>query len=368
MFCPKCGNTMPEGAVFCGACGNRLEVQTAPTQETYVPKQQETVAAPATPVQEQPPVEPVCEQPAAPAYEPAYVPPTPVTPEAPKAKKKSLTWLWILIAAAVLVASVVVVGALTGWFGLVKPVRTVLKATEKTLLAENFTMELKASGEKLTVKCSINVDNKTITAVVEDEDGEIQSVIYDNYAIEEYDGEYYYEDLSEDIEPIFEYYEEGKDNKFSAEWITGLLEDAGAFDDQDVDVDEFEKCLDKFMRQADKTSWLKKHAGYKKGFEDGATVHEFDLNPKDLGTGSLKFFKSCFEDEDDYDDAMEELEDMDKDDYEEVKVSFSVKGGKLVGLTAKADGTKFTISFTDINKTDIDYDELDEMLDAAEAW
>ena len=25
MFCPKCGNQVPDGAAFCNACGNKLE-------------------------------------------------------------------------------------------------------------------------------------------------------------------------------------------------------------------------------------------------------------------------------------------------------------------------------------------------------
>ena len=381
MICTKCGNPMPDGAVFCGACGNRMDEQpvAAPVQEAYVPQQQETAAAPATPVQEAyvpqqqetaaapaTPVQPAYE---APVYEPAYVPAGAETaPAAPAPKKKSMAWLFVLIGAAALALCVVLAGVLTGWFGLVKPVRTVLKATEKTLLADNFTMELKMYGEKVTVKCSIDVDNKTITAVGEDEDGENVFIIYDNYVIEEYDGEYYYQDVSEDIEPIFDYYEEGKENKFSAEWITELLDEAGAFDGEEIDKDEFEKCLGKFMRKADSTSWLKKNAGYKKGLEKGATVHSFDIDAKDFGTATLKFFEPCFEDEDDYEDAMDELDDLDKDDYEKVKIEFSVKGGKLVGLMLKSDGEKINLTFSDIGKTDIDYDELDDMLDAAEEW
>ena len=76
----------------------------------------------------------------------------------------------------------------------------------------------------------------------------------------------------------------------------------------------------------------------------------------------------CLDDEDEYEDMMDELDDLDKDDYEKVKIEFSVKGGKLVGLMLKSGGEKINVTFSDIGKTDIDYDELDDMLDAAEEW
>ena len=42
MFCPKCGNQVPDGAAFCNACGNKLEAQAAPQPAYATPVQQQS--------------------------------------------------------------------------------------------------------------------------------------------------------------------------------------------------------------------------------------------------------------------------------------------------------------------------------------
>lgn len=48
MFCKNCGNQLPEGAVFCGSCGTKVEVQAAPQQPAYDIPQQPAYEAPQT--------------------------------------------------------------------------------------------------------------------------------------------------------------------------------------------------------------------------------------------------------------------------------------------------------------------------------
>ena len=50
MFCPKCGNEVKEGDMFCGECGTRMEPLEGAGQETEV-NQQEVNQQEATPVQ-----------------------------------------------------------------------------------------------------------------------------------------------------------------------------------------------------------------------------------------------------------------------------------------------------------------------------
>lgn len=47
MFCKNCGNQLPDGAVFCGSCGTKVEAQAAPQQTAYSAPQQPAYVAPA---------------------------------------------------------------------------------------------------------------------------------------------------------------------------------------------------------------------------------------------------------------------------------------------------------------------------------
>ena len=80
MFCPKCGKENVEGAVFCGSCGNKIEIQ--PTNINEVPV--ETTVE--TPVSE-------------------VVPKSVVTPEQTKPKKSKK--ILIIIIAALLAVVIV---------------------------------------------------------------------------------------------------------------------------------------------------------------------------------------------------------------------------------------------------------------------
>ena len=104
MFCTKCGNQVPDGAKFCGVCGNAL----ASAQEPVItpPVEEPVFEAPVQePVYEAPVQEPVYEAPVQayepPAEEPAFALSTPATP-----KKKGKGKLVLGIIAAVLAVAV----------------------------------------------------------------------------------------------------------------------------------------------------------------------------------------------------------------------------------------------------------------------
>ena len=84
MFCPKCGQNVPDGAAFCGNCGTVIKAPSAapqpqyqqPAQPQYQQPAQPQYQQPAAPVYQQPaqpvyqqPVQPAYQQPAAPAYQ-----------------------------------------------------------------------------------------------------------------------------------------------------------------------------------------------------------------------------------------------------------------------------------------------------------
>lgn len=73
MKCKNCGSEIPDGAMFCGVCGTRVEPEEAPAAP----------AAPETPVVETPVVPAAPETPVVPEAPAAPVQPTPVQPAAP---------------------------------------------------------------------------------------------------------------------------------------------------------------------------------------------------------------------------------------------------------------------------------------------
>lgn len=111
MFCNKCGAQLPDGSLFCGKCGNALPLPTPAENVAAVPPVVEPVVA-HPPVEESAPVEISVVEMAAvePAIlqEPAYIPPTEMSPEAPATpkKKRSLTGRIIGIVAALCVVAI----------------------------------------------------------------------------------------------------------------------------------------------------------------------------------------------------------------------------------------------------------------------
>ena len=111
MFCWKCGTKLPDDAIFCHECGERVSGGNPSRQAASV---QQTVAAQqAAPVQQTAPVQQAAPtqqtapvQQAAPAQQTA---PTRQTPEAPKKKSKLPLILGGLGLVAVAVAAVFVV-------------------------------------------------------------------------------------------------------------------------------------------------------------------------------------------------------------------------------------------------------------------
>ncbi len=129
MFCPKCGSQIPDGAMFCSICGEKLGQPVAPNAETApveAPVVEPVVEAPVetpvfeTPVFETPVVEAPVETPVAPEapvqqpvfqqpvfqqpvyQQPVYQQPAYQQPVAPAVKKKSKAPLIIIIIVAVL--------------------------------------------------------------------------------------------------------------------------------------------------------------------------------------------------------------------------------------------------------------------------
>lgn len=369
MFCKTCGTPFPDGDQYCPNCGTPA-AQDSPddTFAQYAPPAEENYAPNTAPAAS--------------------------APEAPK-KKSSFSLLQKIIAIAVCAALLIcLIGVCTNWFGLNGPANKIMRATKKTLSADSMTIDISYTdddGTEVTgfVQLAINLDKEEITVYGELEmDGETGIIaLHDGYLLLGTDGEYVTQDISDELDQFFEIYSENKD-KYK-DYIKGgkidwekLLTDEDIFGDEAediydeaceyVDFKELNKSLSTLGKKLNSKSWLKKNAGYSTKRSNGIKVHTFDVDIYKLVTAVLPIFEDVFVDSDVYDNAMDELDDMEEEfDEYEISVGFGVKGGKLrlieVDLTDDyGDTYNICVEFNDINKTKIDTDNIEDLLDEAE--
>lgn len=365
MFCTTCGTEFPDGNRFCPNCGTAAEQ--APLNETN----------------------------------PAYAPPAPETyedysapaPEAPKNKSRFSLVQKIIAGAVCLALLICLIGLCTNWFGLNGIGNQIARAAKKTLSADNMTIDLRITddnGNEITgfAQLAINLKKEQITFYGElDMDGEVGVIaLYDGYLLLGMDGEYVTQDISDELDEFFDVYAENKDNY--KDYIRGgkidwekLLTDEDLFGDdaediydeacEYVDFKELNKSLSTLGKKLNSKSWLKKNAGYSAKRSNGIKVHTFDLDLYKLVTAVLPIFEDVFVDSDVYDEAMDSLDEM-EDSFDDVEatIGFGVKGGKLRliegEVSAMGETYEVSLEFSDINKTKLDTDYIEDLLDDAE--
>ena len=194
------------------------------------------------------------------------------------------------------------------------------------------------------------------------------------------------QDISDELDEFFDVYAENKDNY--KDYIRGgkidwekLLTDEDIFGDdaediydeacEYVDFKELNKSLSTLGKKLNSKSWLKKNAGYSAKRSNGIKVHTFDLDLYKLAIAVLPIFEDVFVDSDVYDEAMDSLDEM-EDSFDDVEatIGFGVKGGKLRliegEVSAMGETYEVSLEFSDINKTKLDTDYIEDLLDDAE--
>ncbi|MBQ9148932.1 MAG: zinc-ribbon domain-containing protein [Oscillospiraceae bacterium] len=411
MKCSTCGAQLPENSTFCVECGARVEAKagnggsffsnagdlggepSAPVASVWDTYHQAAPAAEQPPVQQPPRKCPGCgavladgdmfcvncgldlrsgQKPAAERRAPQ--PKTPAPAVRTKVTKSSRGMLIGIGAGALaLILLVVIIGAATGWFGLVGPGAQMLSAAEKTLKKGNFTVEFEMSdgyGDyEGTALVDIDVKKREVQLYMEmDSDGdEMIIAIYDGYLLTHYvDYDYYYaEKISSELDDIFDAYESARSG--DREEIADMLEDMG-LDEDDVedymDLEELEKSIRNLVKKLNNKSWLQDNAGYSTRKDAGATIHSLEPDVEDLLIAVLEILEPAFQDEDDYEDAVDEVEYIDDVD---VLVEIGIKSGYLVSVDMEYaddwDEMELHAAFTEIGKTKIDEAELEELLD-----
>ena len=84
---------------------------------------------------------------------------------------------------------------------------------------------------------------------------------------------------------------------------------------------------------------------------------------------SLACYEPAFKDHEDYEDALESLEDADPDEYH-LTLTFEVTGKYLTKVSFELESedevTKFSLKFKKIGETRVDRDELEKWYEKAE--
>lgn len=365
MNCSNCGAELTEGTIFCPSCGSNLSASTpSPAPSTYDPQ-----------------------------IDTPYTEESVVPPVAPNKRKLPLGLIIVGAIVAVL-AIVVVVGLCTNWFGFYGPATKIALAAKNTVESGNFTVEMttknsyegfygtSTSETEFMLQIDLDVKKRELMMYGEqkskDDDDAYTSylAIYDGYSITGYkmdDYEYYSKnDISDELDEFFDAYEDTKELDW--EELFDTISEATGTDLEDyLDVEAFEKCANAYTRKLNNDSWLKENAGYSSSKSKGVTYHEFKPNLYKFCTASLECFEDAFEDDDDYEEIMDGLKDF-KSTLKEVDVEFvfGIKSNKLVEIEFKTESDsnalEVKLEFTDIGKTSIDEDELEDMLDKAESY
>lgn len=384
MNCKVCGSEIPDGSSFCRVCGAPAEA--APT---YAPPVQQSSLRCGVCGNSITPGTKFCNvcgnpsvpaEPAAPSYAAPAAPAAPAVPKGAGVKEKlnqvlsfakepkNRTPLMIALGAIALILVVaLLIGSVSGG-----PAAAMSKAVKKTIIGGNFTaeFEIEYMGNKVTGTAMVNMNVKkhTITALVEMKmDGEkLVAGIYEEEAFL-----YYPEyksgsvmDIGSELDDIFEKYEEVKD--LDLESILELIKDMTGNDLEDyIDVKAAEKGIKKLGAKFNSKSWLKENAGYETEKKNGATIHVFEPDMYDLLMASVGFFEDAIEDYDDVVDTLEDGEDYLSDI--DVTVEIGIKSNKLTLINLELMNTvEISVEFSDVGKTKIDVEELQDYIDDCE--
>ena len=236
-----------------------------------------------------------------------------------------------------------------------------------------------ASGARVplggTFQIAVDQENKDITVY-----GELSCVVVMNMIL--YDGwmvsydsnveDYYKEDISEELEGLFE---EGEEFESLDEILDQIPEETLKEMEEIFDLEKMVELAETlFTEKFSDEQWLKDTFGYTSTTEGNVTVHTFELDLIVLLEEVFGHFEEAFVDEDLYLDLMDELDDMADEMPEfDLKLSLIQTDDELTGvgiyleaedpeaeMNVKVDAT---VTFSQVGTTQIDTEMLENILD-----
>lgn len=373
MNCPYCGAPIPENGHFCPACGASMpqtpaeppkaaDPEAAAASETFVPE------APTSP-------EPLISGTPFAADGELPVVPVPV--------KKSRKGLVIaIIVAAALIIGVLAAGFCTDWFGLAKkgPLDELQELCDNTLPEDTQSVTAKLhlyiSGVSFDVelKCAKDADEPTgyvLYASTELFGNSIIAALYHGEFIIGSGDDISAAKLPKDMSAYGELQPLKQNGRFDSEGFFRQLLDEEVFAEMadEVDFAELDEALLELENKFNDEQWMQKFFHYSRTEDGEETAYHIGFTMDGMKE-ILKMIWSANKDSaTTYEDAVKEMEDLTLAD-DAIQFDYIAENGKLSSITVVItdDGQKIKLSatFEDINSTEIDIEELEDLLSRAE--
>lgn len=338
MFCPQCGSKVEENSRFCQNCGAPL-TQNSSRQIREFTQQYSAVPS-----------------------------------ERPHKKHTGLIVTVALLLVVALVVGIVASRVLSG------PFPKLVSAVKKLEKAENATVCLSADlygvpmEMEMQIDCDMDAHRLMAYGTMESDYSDIVLAIYEEYLITgiQFGSQTYYscENIGEFLEEMFDAYEQGQDNADFSEVYDMLDEMMDGRLYELFDPEALEDCARDYAASFARTRWLEENVGYSSRTEEKTTYYEFQPNLYRFMTASVPMFEEAFLNAEDYEEAMESLDDC-ADELEQsvFSISFGVYSGYLssVDLVMDIDGetSRLGVQIYDVGSTEIDESELRDILDRA---
>ncbi len=348
MFCPVCGREVPQEARFCGACGT-------PISSPY-----------STPVPEE----------SANTY--AFT-----APPAPVKKRTPFALLLLPLIAIVLVAAVLLGGLVYSGFGTyLGPLGGLRRALYRSATAESasFHIDVETDDEDGTIdgKMVYDLDENDLTIVMSaqnDDENETAAIIDEEYyAFNEESGSS--EDISDSIDPIFEFV-----NVYTAvlhgdevDWDAHIDDEDSIFHtfDGELKQKDVEVILTNFEERFTDRKWLESELGFEKERSlFNGTTYRFRFTAYELAVILVECLEGAVDD-DELDDALDSLrDDREEANAYEMELALTVKNSKIVVvdliMETDEEDVDLTITFDRVGTTTISPAETEQVVADYEA-
>lgn len=220
----------------------------------------------------------------------------------------------ILLIIFIGLASLFTAGILTDWFGFYGPGGKIMTASGLAVASGNFTLQIDASvgsfdTDTLLVKVDADIDRHEVTIAAMSKNGTISWAIYDSHLIWRSGLRYQAEDISPQLDKLWDAVETGKTLDW-AQSIRDIDEDLAQKLEGVIDYDEINGSLIRLYQRSNDSGWLEKHAGLQVRKKFGSTQYGIEPNTYELLRESIACFQDVFLDPQDYQQIQDALTDL----------------------------------------------------------